>query len=285
MGTRRRWIAVLGGVALGTFAAYLYWPHLYGLLEQRASQPAQQAAQTAAPPTEAPAVVPEPIMGDPKLAILGTDSSTSEKPLALVLVGTIPGRNVSEGTAMIGTDARNAQTYLAGAILHNSARLTEIHRDRVVLTRGNRRAVLYMQGRGAGEGKGAPDPMLMVGGASPQTLVVASIPPASIDSVSDYVRAVPVYDGDVIRGFQVFPGSRKSAFTKWGLQPGDVLTSLDGAALVDPDQVQLLLGTLSEGAALSASVRRSDGSIAQLSLNGADIARPATTVAAQMSPP
>jgi type II secretion system protein C len=281
-----RWLAVVIGVVLGVFAAYLYWPHLQPKIDE--PQAAQAVASSPVPNT-APAVVPEPIMGDPKLGVLGTDASISNEPLPLVLVGTIPGRHANEGTAMIGTDARNAQTYLAGAILHNGTRLAEVHRDRVVLTRDKRRAVLYLQNRGPNQGKAQPDPLLMVGGSPPQMASITSPPPSSIDSVSDYVRTVPVYEGDIITGFQVFPGARKSVFSKWGLRPGDVVTSLDGAALVDADQTQQLLSALGEGAAISASVRRDDGSVAHVTLNGADIlqlneGRRATALAAQMPP-
>jgi type II secretion system (T2SS) protein C len=77
----------------------------------------------------------------------GNDSSISTKPLPLFLVATVPGRNAQEGTAQIGTNPENPQTYVGGAILANGARLAEIHVDYVVLERNGKRVRLYTKAR------------------------------------------------------------------------------------------------------------------------------------------
>jgi len=68
----------------------------------------------------------------------GTDSSVSTVPQDLILTGTVLGRNFREGRAMIGVAPENPQTYAAGALLANGARLTEIHPGFVVLEHAGR---------------------------------------------------------------------------------------------------------------------------------------------------
>lgn len=69
-------------------------------------------------------VQPEPI---------GTDSSSSAAPQRLVHKATRRGRNARDGTAEIGIHAGSPQTYRAGALLANGARIADKHDDLVVL--------------------------------------------------------------------------------------------------------------------------------------------------------
>ena len=261
---RLRWVGFTLGAILGAFVAYDFWPLAHSLFAPHPT--AVKAGKQPAPQLIAPA---PPIPSDPKLAAVGTDSSVSKVPLPLVLVGTIPGRNSGEGSAMLGTDARNAQTYLAHALLENGARLTEIYRDRVILERNGERATLYLMGAtGAGTNSTAKS-LLTVGGESSKLPVA---PHYSVDPVTDYIRAVPYYRDDVVAGFRVFPGARSGPFNQWGLKSGDVVTSVDGSPLMDADQTTQLLSALAEGASLSARVLRGSETVT-VALNGADIAR------------
>ena len=78
---------------------------------------------------------------------LGTDSSVSVVPLRLHLVATRLGPNNREGFADIGVDVRTPQTYRAGAILANGARIDEIYSNYVILTREGREERLYVEGQ------------------------------------------------------------------------------------------------------------------------------------------
>jgi general secretion pathway protein C len=205
--------------------------------------------------------------------------------LALLLVGTMPGRNSTEGSAMLGTDVRNAQTYMAGAMLENGARLGEIYRDRVVLQKNGARATLYLNGTRQGAAN-TSSALLSVGA---QRTKLATAPHFTPDPVSDYIRAVPYYRNDVVAGFRVFPGVSSGPFTLWGLRAGDVITSLDGAPLMDANQTAELLSELTSGASLSAKVVRGTD-LVTVALNGADVvrladARKAPPLALQGSPP
>ncbi len=224
------------------------------------------------PPTAVrPPVIPAPATvknlrhEDPK-ARLGTDASASKVPLQLKLVRTLPGQNVHAGQALMGTDRDHPQTYLAGAILENGARLDEIYRDHVVLVKGTHRVSLYVTAASPSEPITTGDALTLVGGPKP----AIESPHLSLEPVTDFLRPVPLYRNGVIAGFQVYPGARGSLFTKWGLQPGDVLTDLGGQPVSDADQLMDTLRSLLDGAALTATVQRA-GTPVSIRLDGSDV--------------
>jgi type II secretion system protein C len=260
---RHKWFALAIGVGFGAVLAVQFWPSAEKWIEARKS------ASATASTKEIPAVTPVvPVQSDPSLAAVGTDSSVSDKALPFVLVGTSPGRRPQEGRAVLGTDARNAQTYLAGAVLENGSRLAEIYQDRVILEKQGKRATLYLLGHDGSKNAPADDvkALLMTAPAA----AVARFVPSETVPVTDFIRFIPEYRNEVIVGIRVYPGSHSGAFSKWGLRPGDVLTSIDGAISTDPDEINTEFARLTEGATLSARVARSDGDVT-ISLNGADV--------------
>jgi type II secretion system protein C len=197
-------------------------------------------------------------------ALPGTDSSISPKTLPLFLTATVVGRTVSEGYAMIGVSLENPQTYIGGAIIENGARLREIHSKYVVLERNGRTARLYLNGTAeAGAQKQLTDELTHVGGAAPVPQAAAT----SYELFTDYVRPNPVYDGTTLRGYEVYPGARSGPFQRMGLQPGDLIVSVDGQPMVDEEQATETFRALAEGSALTASVVRK-GRTESLALDG-----------------
>jgi general secretion pathway protein C len=181
----------------------------------------------------------------------GTDSSVSDRPQTLLLIAVTPGRNKSEGTAQIGTNPDNPQTYVGGALLANGARLEEIHRDHVVLRRGDQTAKLYLFRRDSAIAS-TSNALLSVGGDS-EAKVAA---PITREILTDYLRPSPIYDGERLLGYQVYPGAKASVFARLGLQAGDVITAINGLPLSEPQQAMELFSELTRGAAVTAVIQR-----------------------------
>jgi len=202
-------------------------------------------------PAELPASAPAVQSTARTDALAGTDSSVAHEPSPLSLAGTLPGRNAFEGSAMIGVSRENPQTYVAGAVLVNGARLLEIHEKYVVLERAGRKARLSLQGL---QPQDVPrsDDILMVGGSP-------DIKPAAanrLESLTDYLRPNPVYNGAELRGYEVYAGNEPAAFTRMGLKAGDLIVALNGVPLNEPVQSLGLLSQLLEGVALNATLVR-----------------------------
>jgi hypothetical protein len=249
-------ISVFGGIAIVSltiwqtgFGPFKFWPHAV------ASKALPISKAPAQPSTKAIGLIPP----TPR----GNDSSISPERLKLILVQVRPGRNATEGSAELGVVRESPQTYQAGALLENGARLAEIHSDYVVLMKDGRSAQLYLE-NATSPPKVSNVAMLMVGGA------VESPPPAKITSrevLTDYIRPSPVYDGVTFVGYQVYPATKSSPFHQMGLLAGDVIVEVNNIPLTSSTTSWDLLRGLADGVVLSVVVKRSTG-VQQLTLDG-----------------
>ena len=262
---RRTWPMRVAAVMIGCglVAATLWSLPWYEEVRHSFAKPA---------PPETPSQIANPRAVAPnaevaaRRALMGTQVSISPKPEPLVLVRTMPGRNAHEGSAQIGTSRENPQTYVAGALLLNGAQLAQIHEDYVVLQRGKQSVRLYIS-RGADvSGRANMSELLYVGGAAG----APEVPPTSVETITDYVRPAPVYAGDILRGYRVYPGERAAIFSQLGLQSGDLVTSVDGLALNDPQNMVQAFHQLASGGRMTAVVTR-EGKVLEVPLDGTRI--------------
>ena len=230
----------------------------------------QAATANAVPPRAAPSGPISIVQPTP----LGTDSSVSKIPLALQLTATRPGRNNREGYADIGVNVLSPQTYRAGALLANGARLEEIYADSVVLVRDNLKTRLYVQGHAPPAGGPPPAASLVtVGGRAPARAAAAN----SSDTLSEVMRVAPVFEGDRLRALELNPSAHSDIFTRLGLKPGDRVTAIDGVALKSTEEAIAELRRLSEGASMNLTIERG-GETQVLSLDGSWIRAEGTRV-------
>ncbi|MEO8018729.1 MAG: type II secretion system protein N [Pseudomonadota bacterium] len=173
------------------------------------------------------------------------------KPLYLFRVKV--GSSAREGLAVLGAAEASSRTYVAGALLENGARLSELYSDHVVLIRAGQRYTLYLPQKGQSDALADKSTTrLMVGGFEPAAPPVS--PPAV--RVSDAIRVTPAYEGDQIVGFHVYPGAKAGQMERWGLVSGDVLVSLSGQPLATAEQFESAMEQVAEGASIQAEVRR-----------------------------
>jgi type II secretion system protein C len=197
------------------------------------------------------------------------------KPLRLF--GVKVGGNAREGVAVLGAAEASSRTYLAGALLENGARLTELYSDHVVLTRGEQRFTLYLPEAGKRDSS-----------ASAGDLTVGAFGPAAPElstpsvQVSDAVRLAPSYEGEQIVGFRVYAGRKPGQMERWGLKEGDVLVSLAGQPVVDAAQVDSAIDQIEQGAEIDGEVRRGQEHV-RVTLDGSTLMASATS--APPSPP
>ena len=262
----RRW--AIRGLVFGLCAALGFlalWSSDFGPKSLRGSgETTPPAVHQPQPSLPEAASAPKPL--DPALAFPGITSSVSDSPRRLILTGTILGRNSREGSAFIGIDERNPQTYLAGALLANGARVAQIFKDYVVLEREGRSVRLYVQGRNPSGAAPPSDELLMVGKS--ETFKPAQ--PTSTETFTDVIRPSPVYEGSTLTGYQVYPGMHPGAFARMGLLPGDVITQIDGMPFTDPLQAMEIFSQLASGITMMATVNRK-GTLRQVALDGSFI--------------
>ncbi len=190
-----------------------------------------------------------------------TAISVNEKPQSLLLVATSPGRTPKEGMAKIGVDRKAPQTYSAGAILLNGARLTEIHHRYVILERDGKRIRLTLNG------KPVASELAQVGPVADETR-----PALATDRLSEVIRLSPVYENDLLIGMRVFPGTRSEILSQLGLQAGDIITAVNGAPLFEAGGMSDLFEPLLQGGQLPVTARRPEGD-RYITLDGAVVTR------------
>jgi hypothetical protein len=192
----------------------------------------------------------------------GTESSISKVPLPLILARTEPSLNTREGRAYLGVARANPQTYAVGAILANGARLKEIYADHVVVERDGTSVNLYVDGNK--QNSKTLNDLLTVGGTPAPNVVVTR----TNEILTDYIRPSPVYDGDFIKGYQVYAGQRSGVFSQMGLKDGDVVLTINDISFSDSQQAIDMFKKVTSGIAVDADVER-NGKVERIELDGA----------------
>jgi general secretion pathway protein C len=210
-----------------------------------------------------------------------TDTDPSDAPetrMSLVLAGTIASSDPKGGLGIIGETAATAKVYKVGDSIVGGARLNAVYDDRVILERaGQLEALLlpreYRGGAGANPAALPPRPIASApAGAGAEVAdrvrrLIAQDP----GSVSEIMRPQPVFTNGQQRGYRVFPGRNRQQFARLGLRPGDLVMSINGTPLDDPQRGMEIFRSISSADQVRVTVER-NGKPQELVLNMAQIA-------------
>ena len=188
----------------------------------------------------------------------------------LALAGTLAGLDPEQGWAIIGANAQAARVYASGATLPGGTRLFAVYPDRVILDRNGTRESLALP-RFSG-GAGATPVAYQPDGSQPGSLVdsVRQLMAQDQSAVNELLRPQPVFAGAQLRGYRVYPGRNRGQFAKLGLQPGDLVTAVNGAPLDDPNRALETLRGVGMGAAVTLTIDR-NGQPQQLTVDPATV--------------
>jgi type II secretion system protein C len=245
----------LGAAAFAVVVLYRLGPDLWNRFKQDSVSP--PVAISEIPAQSAPSA-------DVPGQIGAIEPAGVAKPLKLFAVTV--GQNPAQGLAVLGPAEASSRTYAIGAVLENGAQLSQVQSDHVVLKRDGQTYRLYLPNAGKADEIPRQGAALTVGDFP----TPAPALPAPALRTTDYIRVAPVYQGDVITGYRLYPGTRRSLFERAGLQEGDILTALSGQVVLDPDQVSGALDQLASGAVIVAEVRRGEQTL-QVRLDGSGL--------------
>ncbi|MBS0375071.1 MAG: PDZ domain-containing protein [Proteobacteria bacterium] len=207
-------------------------------------------------------------------AVPGAGAEAPQTRVALVLSGTLAVRDPKAGLAIIAESAQAAQSahvYVTGDSLPGGVRLHEVYADRVVLDRGGQLETLPL-----------PRPSL-AGGATAQLSPSGNGPePGLADNVQrlvaqgpevvgEVLRPMPMYANGLLKGFRVYAGRDRRKFAKLGLQPGDLVTQINGVPLADATHGLEVLRTLGNAATANVTVERG-GQTQQITVDASQVA-------------
>ena len=220
-------------------------------------EPAIPPVSAPAPAVDLTAIVNAHLFG---VANEAGDPSTAPATSAnLTLAGTLAGREPEHGWAIIGASGQSARVYATGAPLPGGTKLFAVYPDRVILDRNGSRESLLLPRLSGGAGGALP----RVAGPAP----VATQDGSLADSVrqllvqnpaagGELLRPQPVFAGGSLRGYRVYPGRNRAQFAGLGLQPGDLVLAVNGAALDDPNRGLEILRGIGQGSAVTLTVDR-----------------------------
>ncbi len=266
--------AAVFAILIGRAAADLFWA-LVPMPETARWQP--PPAATAAPrASDAPdinAVANAALFGRYEAPANAEASllAAPDTPLNLTLIGLLADDREQYSRALIAQGAEE-RSYAIGDDIARGVTLQAIFPDRVILSRNGRLETLRLDRDtpGAG-GDGAPAPVAAheerAGPGTPPPL--AQIRDEVLKDpakASEYLRVQPANVGGQLKGYRVYPGKDRSAFTAAGLRPGDLVTSVNGVQLDDPAKAVQMLGDLSQAGQVNLVVERG-GQSQNISIN------------------
>jgi len=248
-----------------------------------AARPSNQASQV--PAVDVAAIVADHVFGiaPPKVQ---NEGDAPQSTANLVLAGTIATQDPKHGVAII-SDGGPSKVYAIGDRV-GGASLYSVYLDHVILDRGGTLETLKLPVLRLA---GGPAIVRRQIGGNPNTAAnlenvrrLVQEDPALLNEV---LRAVPSLDSKAnkLRGFRVYPGRNRSAFTSLGLRPGDLVTAINGTPLDDPQHGQEIFNTLETASSAAVTIERG-GQTMQVSMNIAQVATEANReLSAAPTPP
>jgi general secretion pathway protein C len=225
------------------------------------------AAAPPAPPLDIGGLVNAHLFGNAAVTNTGGDGANAPpSSMPLVLAGVLATADPKEGMAIIGESAAAAKVVAVGQQVPGGATLHSVYSDRVVIDRSGVLESVMLPKRMAGS-LAAPPPPPPVAYNNDATLErmrrLVADDPAVIGQV---MRPQPVFAGGKMRGFRVYPGANRQAFSRLGLRAGDLVTAINGTPLDDKDRAQEIFSTLNSSTDARVSVTR-NGRQQELVLN------------------
>jgi general secretion pathway protein C len=189
-----------------------------------------------------------------------TGQNAAEAPetrLSLTLIGVLAATEAGESRALIGSSDGDEKPYALGDDVIRGVSLQAIFPDRVVLSRDGTLETLRLN-------KDAPTT-----GTAPAP-IASTVPPGTAQlltqirdqvlsdpsKASQFIRIQPANVDGKLTGFRVYPGRDRGAFNQVGLQPGDLVTSVNGIQLDDSQKALQMLTELSKANSISLTVQR-----------------------------
>jgi general secretion pathway protein C len=195
--------------------------------------------------------------------------------MPLVLTGIIAADDPQNGLAILGQSAQAAKVYAVGDNVPGGAKLHSVFADRVVIEREGRLESLALPRQpGGGMPSAAPPSATALQTESPVLDRMRKLVMDQPGLIGDVMRPQPVFADGKQRGYRLYPGRNRQAFTRLGLRPGDLVTAINGTPLDDPARGQEILHTLGSSSEAHVTVMR-NGQQQDLSLNLAQVAQEA----------
>jgi len=226
-----------------------------------------------------PIEAPKPVVIAPVVPQEAPDTT-----LNLTLKGVVASHDMLSAWAIIADRSGNEDTYGINADLPGGAVLKEIYADRIILLHNGQFETLRLpednlpdnkrnNRNGNQSSRNTPSYNNQVSRYTPPSRSSGNVQQLSYEatqivksykqklltdpqSVMNTLRAEPYRRSGKLAGYRIFPGRDKSLFGKVGLQPGDVVTAVNGIALDSPLKGLEVMKNISDASEVSVDILR-----------------------------
>jgi len=183
---------------------------------------------------------------------------------------------------MIGESGAPAKTYAVGEPVRPGTTLYAVYIDKAILDTGGKLESLVLPRTTTPETAFvAPPPT-----AAPRRQLADNlrrIAETNPTAFAEIVRPQPVFANGAQRGYRVFPGRNRQLFAKLGLKTSDLILSINGTPLDDPQRGMEIFNTMGASDQVSVTLER-DGQVKELTLNTGQLSLPSENAAPRTPP-
>lgn len=188
--------------------------------------------------------------------------------LKLTLKGLYASDVAAEALAIVADAKGDEKPYRIGDQLPGGAELKEVYVDRIILMRSGRFETLRLP-----RDEGPTAARRGAARATPGAASASRNPAKNLQgyrkslqrnpqSLLKLVRPQPVRENGQFVGYRLLPGKERDFLNDLGLQPGDVVTGINGVTLNSPSQGMKALRALQNDSNVSLDIRRGGRTVA-----------------------
>ena len=201
------------------------------------------------------------VAGEAKPAPKAAAVEAPDTSLKLTLRGVFASDEAGRARAIVGDPRGKEDHYAVGDPLPGGAKLSEIYPDRIILERNGRYETLRLPKERTSavlqdnepDRAGVGDNASKVAAFTKYRNEITQNPSVFMN----YVRATPARSGDgKFIGFRLQAGRERGALKELGLQPGDIVTSINGVQIDSPAKGMKAMQALGEGDNVSVTLLR-----------------------------
>ena len=196
---------------------------------------------------------------DPVLSEL---SDAPDTRLDLTLLGILSATADRGSRAIIASSAGDENPFAIGSDVVRGVSLQAIFPDRVILSRAGQLETLRLDKNAVPRPLAGGQPATASSEVAPSSdtgALLSSIREQLMTDPSraaEYIRVQPASSGGQLRGYRIYPGRDRAAFSAVGLRPGDLVTQVNGIQLNDANTALQMLGQLSQASSVTVVVER-----------------------------
>lgn len=194
------------------------------------------------------------IFGSPPVAAPAEMTAPTVAPVSRLpakITGLVASSDPQQSLVIIRMNGQDAIYHIGEVLKGANARIENIFPDRVIIDHNGKFESLLMYPDEADQ------PQLAIGSVPPvKTLSLKERLQQNPSSWSDIVSIAPAMSGGQMQGYRLNPGKQPELFRKYGLQPGDLATAINGQSLDNPQELMQLMSELANARSMSLAIER-----------------------------